>query len=502
VRWLALSVLHLATRLPALTLLPIFLDETLHVRWALFIAEGEKPWGKPWEWGRALTIWLGALVTPFADDLLWANRALSVALGLLTLLATVAVAERLFDRRVGLLAGVFYVFCPFTLFYDRLALADSCLQALFALALLSSVRLVREGRVVFGVAAGAAMALGVYAKAPGVLLFAVPAAAAAFLGMPRAALPALLAAYGVGLPPAAWALWRFFTTRNTATMAQIATASDDGLLPRLAANLAEAFAWLWPYWTPALFVLGAAAAAAAVVVRRREGLLLAALAALPVLAFGLTLSRWLPRYLLFASVPLLVLAAWALVRAVDRATRGRSEAARNAALALAALAALLPSLRFDHALWTDPPRAPLPALERAQFVEGWTSGYGIRDTERLVREELLRHPAGVRVVVHANRFRTLRATPLALGLAFAREPRVRLEDWDLAHPTAVPALEEWAAEGPTLLVVPRADPAVPPPPPAAWAHLGTLLATTRKPGGAPCDDVYRLCAGGCAERDP
>jgi len=92
-RWLVLSALHLGTRLPALTLLPIFLDETLHVRWALLIWEGKKPWWRPWEWGRALTVWLGALVTPFATDPLWAHRCLSVAFGLLTLITTVAISR-------------------------------------------------------------------------------------------------------------------------------------------------------------------------------------------------------------------------------------------------------------------------------------------------------------------------------------------------------------------------------------------------------------------------
>jgi hypothetical protein len=249
-------------------------------------------------------------------------------------------------------------------------------------------------------------------------------------------------------------------------------------------------------------VLGFAGLAIAVIGRRREALLLAALAAFPVLAFGLTLSRWLPRYLLFGSVPFLVLGAWALCQLVDRATTGRSGAFRSAALAVAAAVVLIPSLRFDFALWTDPPRAPLPALDREQFVVGWTSGYGIRDTERLVREELARHPEGVTVVVHANRFRTLRATPMALGLAFAREPRVHLEDWDLAHPSAVPALEKWAAAGPTLLVVPRADPLVPPPHLAPFARLLTPVATTRKPDGRPCDDVYRLGAPDVVEGAP
>jgi hypothetical protein len=170
---------------------------------------------------------------------------------------------------------------------------------------------------------------------------------------------------------------------------------------------------------------------------------------------------------------------------------------------LLALAALVPALRLDAALWTDPARAAMPSADRFQYVLGWPSGYGIRDTERLVREELRRHPEGLTVVVHANRFQNLRTTPLVLSLAFAREPRVKLEDWNFAEPSAIPAFERWAAAGPTMLVVPRADPAAPAPDPAAWARLARLVARTTKPDGQPSDDVYRLCPPpGCAPGQP
>src|SRR5262249_29494743 len=121
---LLLFALFVPSRLVALTVLPAFLDETLHVRWAREIAEGRRPWDRPWQWGRALTVWAGALVTPFAQDLLWANRALSVAAGAIALAAIVETGRRLVDARAGLLAGLLYVVCPFTLFYDRMALAD------------------------------------------------------------------------------------------------------------------------------------------------------------------------------------------------------------------------------------------------------------------------------------------------------------------------------------------------------------------------------------------
>jgi len=79
----ALVLLYLLARLRGLLLLPIFLDEALHVRWALLIAQGDKPWDATWKWGRALTIWLGAAVTPWAHDLLRANRLVIVQVALL-----------------------------------------------------------------------------------------------------------------------------------------------------------------------------------------------------------------------------------------------------------------------------------------------------------------------------------------------------------------------------------------------------------------------------------
>jgi 4-amino-4-deoxy-L-arabinose transferase-like glycosyltransferase len=481
---LLLFAAYFASRLYSLLVLPVFLDETLHVRWAREIAEGRRSFARPWEWGRALTVWMGALVTPFSTDLLWANRALSVAAGALALWATIEAGRRLYDDKVGLLAGFFYVVCPFTFFYDRMALADAALSTCAALVLLASVRAAQEGSVTQGVLAGLALLAGVLTKAPGVVLFGIPLGTALLLGASLPGWRAVGAAYLVAAPPAAYALWLFLATRNAERMVDIATENPAGPLSRLLANLGDASGWLWTYWTGPLVVLGLLGLVAAVRARDRRGFLVFALAALPVLGFAALLSRWLPRYLLFTSIPFFVLAAFGFSVLVRRAPR----AAAGSLLVLA----VLPCLRFDYDLLRDPARARFVPVDRDQFVTSWTSGYGTRDTIALVREELKRNPAGITVVTHVNRFRTLRATPLALSLAFAREPRVRLEDWDLTHPSALPALEKWRAEGPTLVVVPRSDPAIPPPSMAAFADLVTHLATTTKPDGQPADELYRL----------
>jgi hypothetical protein len=357
------------------------------------------------------------------------------------------------------------------------------------------------------VLAGVTLALAVLVKVLGVLALPIPAATVLVLGPLRARLGSLALVYAVGLPPIAWAFRSFVVTENAQHMAQLFTGGGVAFAAQLARNLGEGAGWLWTWWTAPLAILGLVGAALAMGRRDRKALLLVLLAAYPLLAFSAGLSWRMPRYLLPASVPLLVLAAGTLDGLLCRVAARAPAAARERALrwltAVAAVLVLLPALHLDRALWTDPPRAAIPAPDRFQYVLGWPSGYGVRDTERLIRDELALHPQGLTVVVHANRYQNLRPTPYALGLAFAREPRVRLEDWNFAEPSALQAFERWAAAGPTLLVVPRADPSAPAPNPLAWNHLAILVARTTKPDGRPCDDVYRLCPPpGCAGRLP
>ncbi|MFI5169171.1 MAG: glycosyltransferase family 39 protein, partial [Vicinamibacterales bacterium] len=233
------SALYLATRLPGLSLLPIFLDETLHVRWALLLSQGERSWDATWKWGRALTIWLGALVSPFAADLLRANRLVSIALGALTLLATVGIARRLLGPRAAVLAGVFYALCPFTLFYDRMALTEAGLSAFTALTLYFGIRTAESGRLGHAALAGLCAVLAVLVKALGVLALPIPALVVLVLGPVRARLRALAVVYAVALPPSIWAFRSFAATENAQHMAELFTGGGGALAGRLAGSLAE-----------------------------------------------------------------------------------------------------------------------------------------------------------------------------------------------------------------------------------------------------------------------
>src|SRR5204863_9700304 len=122
---------------------------------------------------------------------------------------------------------------------------------------------------------------------------------------------------------------------------------------------------------------------------------------------------------------------------------------------------------------------------RFQYVTGWPSGYGVRDTVAFVRAEAGREPGGITVVTHS---RTVRTTARALDLDFADDPRVRIEDLNFDQPEgAMPLLAEWARERPTLVVVEPAQAKSRRPDPSLFAPLGGALVTrTFKPHGLLC----------------
>jgi Dolichyl-phosphate-mannose-protein mannosyltransferase len=494
---LALLVLYAATRLPGLDRLPPFLDETWHVRWSLWITEGQRL-ERPWNYGKGLSIYLGALlflVSPAAAErAVAASRCLTVAAGAVTLWATVGIGRRLFGETAGFLAGLFYILCPFTLFYDRLALTDPFLSTFAALALLASIRLVDEPTVRRALQLVFALVLGILSKTVGVLLLFVPAAAAFLLRPARPGLARALAlVYAVTAALVSYPLLRFFETTSTVRLG--VSHAEVALLAKLGLNLKTSAAWLWTYWTPPLAVLGLLGVVFAGVLRSRPAALLAVLTAAPVLAFSAVSTLWFPRYLVFVSVPFLVLAAWGFCRLLEPAAPLLAGRNRRALAAAVLLVVVFPALRVDLDLWTDPTRAALPDVEREQFVFGWPSGYGSRDTVAFVGEELRRHPEGILIVAHTHSRRT---TWLALGLAFAKEPRVELRDLDLSDPRALELLAAWAQAKPTLVVVSPVGPAKRSPSPEGWAHLGVPVARHCKPDGGLCDDVYRLCHGpGC-----
>ncbi len=489
-RWPVLLSLYLASRLVGLMALPMFLDERIHLRWAYWIEQGRRL-RVPLLAGRGLSVYLLAGIAPSSADPVLAGRLLSVAVGLVTLVASWRLALRLTgDRRVADVTALFYIACPFTLLYDRMVLTDAFLAAFTALTLLLSVAVAEEPRQRSGVALGVAVALGVLSKTTGLVLFVFPLLAWALLGRNRRrALGPLAGAYAVAATLVAYPLWLFFRETDELAGAIGLRDGDTSFAGNASTNLGLAAAWLWTYWTPPLIVLALAGLAAALVRRERAqgALLLALIAAGPAVAFVAVSEIWYPRYLLFTTVPLLPLAGWGLVGLLDlvRARAQLGPAAAGLLTAASLIAVLLPALRFDLALWTDPSRAPFPALDRFQYVTGWPSGYATRDSVAFLRAQRESHPHGLLLVTPGPS-----TTASAARLLWARDPGVEVRY--VAEPEAAPP--PLAGDGRGVFVVVSLAEGVRLP--IGWTRETRPEFASFKPDGTPGDRIYRVVSGG------
>lgn len=492
---LVLVLLYFATRLPGLTELPMFLDESWHISWSMWIAEG-KEWDSPWLFGKGLSIFTNALLFPWAAaHVLGATRFVTVLFGSLTLAGVYGAARRLYDRETAISASLVYLFCPYALFYDRLVLTDPVQSAFGALSLLLSVRAAQSGRVRDGILLGLMLALSVFAKALGLLVFLTPALAFVLLARDRRqAARAFAAAYAAGAGLVAYPLRVFFATTQTVRTA--IDKSQEGPVGRIIDNAPLAWEWVSKYWTLPLLALAGLGLIAAIARRSRAGLFLGGVALLPLLAFLAISTLWFPRYLVFLTPPVAILAGAALAGLVRAASARAFGAAPPPAWTWAAALALVlaPALRFDFLLWTDPARAPLPEVERFQFVDGWPSGYGVRETIGFLQERVRGRKSGARVVLQSNARRT---TAFAARVAFRYEGWLIVDDLRMDDPAAPGTLAAWARDMPTFVVISPPHRAKRPSaealPPGA-----RLVLETRKPDGTLCDQVYELCqAPGC-----
>src|SRR5581483_11663346 len=213
---------------------------------------------------------------------------------------------------------------------------------------------------------------------------------------------------------------------------------------------------------------------------RRPGLLFAFFTLGPLVAFCAVCRLWFPRYLVFITVPFLVLAGYGLVGFVER-VRGRFGVATSAALLCLAC---VPALLLDYRLWTDPARAGLPEIDPL--------GYGVPEATRFLRDELAQHPDGITVVTFEGEHEEI-----ARGLWVHLKPRppLALHKLNVAEQGLFARVADWSARQATYVVLCR--------PRAGWTPadrgpLEKILAGARrlkaypKPGGRNAVEVYRL----------
>jgi hypothetical protein len=479
-----LAVLFLGSRLLGLSALPIFLDEAIHLDWARRIASTGEIAGIS-DGSRHLPVLAYAFLAaraPFEEHLTLA-RAASAMTGLVTGLAILRFARRTSGTLEAGLAFAAAAVMPFHYVYDRMALADAWLTSAFMLTIVASYRLAtkptpRSG-FLFGLCAGLALA----AKLIGGLAFLLPAA---WLGVQRAdetrssqggvrdavsPIAITLSVIAGASPAVALLALDAPAVARFALMFFWPLSPGTGPAAQPIANAAVAASWLADYWTPPgaiLIALGAILAVrgnrsderAEVEISRRLVVIGGGwIAAILVLSNDL----WFPRYLLPATPPL-ILAATRLARL--------SHPALKPAITGLFVWFLVAAIRFDIIAATSPEATPWPEDDREQYVTGFSSGYGLRETAAWL--EGTAQAEGPIVVIRDGG-----VTALHEGLdAWIQDPRITFES---ISPFRVDALGRGTPDRrrvPSFAVFeagPGAD---------LGRFAGTLVARFEKPGGA------------------
>jgi len=384
---LFLLSLYLVTRLCALTSLPIFVDEAIHLRWAMTLFHGGARLALAD--GRGLPIWLSALTLRVFTDPVFAGRIVSVISGAISVWSIYSIAILLISREAALAGTLFYICSPFTLFYDRIGLQDGTASALGACTLLFSYRLVQCPNMRNAVALSGSMVLAVLSKMTSVVVLLTPLAVTLLLGSlrePRIRRKLLLS-YCMALAGFIGPVVYYLS--STTVLGKI-TGRSTGI-GRIVHNTLEATGWLWQYLTAPVFILVLAGVCTALARKRTPILALGCVIGATLGFFCAASQIWFPRYILFVGVPACILAGYAVWYSVDAAAGVPVLAGCSGHKALltcvASLLLCIPALRVDFYLWTRPWEAPLPDIEVEQYIREWASGYGVEEAADFLKAE-------------------------------------------------------------------------------------------------------------------
>jgi 4-amino-4-deoxy-L-arabinose transferase-like glycosyltransferase len=435
--------------------------------WSIYLAQNVlegRIYSEPAEAMRWFSGPVHALLYPVGPEGIWLLRIFSGLLGLISVAVCMRLGRELNSRFAGLIAAGVYVVLPFTVFHERQAIIDP-IQAVFtSLALLFSVMLAKRPQLVWAILTGLMLGGAFLTKVSALPFLGIPTWAILLLSSKYSRSRALLlSAVAVGLAVIVIVGGLFpFTRYNPQLYPTVRSVLLDpfiGLSPvdheanqakylqSVQKSLGQAVENIYIYMGVGMTGL---VFASLLTLRyrpmRREILFLA----VPALIFPLApifsdSSRityrdtyFAARYILTSAVPLVIMAAIVLKLLLDTSGYKRGSRAQQAAGLAALVSILVPALLFDRALIYDPLHAPLPGVDRWQYITGRPSGVGYDRAAQTIlniwRDE--RHTVNIIATGNAMQLRGY------LGPAVGEIIEYRSRDED-----QIDMLAQWLAEG-------------------------------------------------------
>lgn len=384
---------YFITRFLLLDTFPIFTDEAIYVRWAQ-IAGNDPDWffisltdGK-----QPLFVWLAIVFMKFVSDPLVGARLVSVFAGLLSMIGLYFVANELFkSKKIGFVASFFYLLYPFALVYDRMALYDSLVATFIIWALYLEILLVRRLKWYLAILLGVVIGLGLLNKtSSNFALILMPFLLLLFdfkdKQWKRNVLQ--LSAYAIIAAVISQAIYLilklspffYIIAQKNAVFVYPFSEWIQHPLAFVYPNLVTLTGWLVDYSTIP-FLIFVFAAFFVEKKNLKEKLLLLAWFVVPFVGLATFGKLLYPRYILFMTMPLLVLGAYSFYTILHALSSVRWIKAG------VLLVFMLPFVVADLLIITNFAKAPIPLSDKNQYFMQWPAGVGVKESIAILKNE-------------------------------------------------------------------------------------------------------------------
>jgi 4-amino-4-deoxy-L-arabinose transferase-like glycosyltransferase len=379
-----------------LTALPPYEDEGSQLRWTWRVIEAGE-WLQPLGDGKPFEAWPMVPLVRLGLHPLTAMRALHVIAGMIGAVLTYGLALQVNNRDTAFVSAALFAICPFVVNLERFAVSDIFMCAAGVWVLLSVMQFVQSPARRHAIRFAGGLVLAAFCKFPVgfVFLMAMPLALLLMPSHERRTLlrpPALTKLLAAHAPVALLALAviiviviRMRSGRPPGFGVQDLIGIGTGRYHDIAGvigvppmNLVDELTAQLSLPVTMIGLVGLVAGALLNDWRQRW---LIAVGAVPMLGIGFLATFWFPRYLVFTLPPLIVAAVSGWRSLALRAGRFRHP------VQFGILSVCVGFTGYQSALIIfDPIAARWSPVDRFQYFEGWSSGYGYPEAAKFVLE--------------------------------------------------------------------------------------------------------------------
>ncbi len=400
-------------RLYNLTILPVFADEAIYIRWSQIMAAEPTLRFLPLSDGKQpLFMWvLMFLVRRFSDPL-FIGRLVSVFSGMGTMAGIFVISLILFKSlRAALASSLIWAVSPFSVFFDRMALVDSMLVMFITWTQVFGILTAKTRRLDMAIFTGFVLGFASLTKSPAIFAAALLPSVWIIGDFSRKrnklivyvlySLFLILTSYFIAL--AMYNIQRLgpnfhlLTTRTKDYVFPISHLWENPMDP-FKFHFHRALQWIGIMGPWAVYLLAVFGLLTTARKHYREKILLVIWFLVPLLVQAMYAKAFTARYILFVLPPLYILGGSFF------ASRKKS-LLKLGALVLALFVSQ--ALIYDKQLLTNPEKAHLPRSERSGYLEEWTAGTGIKEVADFIKEEHSKDPQKQIVIGTEGFFGTL-----------------------------------------------------------------------------------------------